>query len=1193
VRDDHTLCFRVSGEDEAEVLQRATAVDPRIEAEMPTLTSYLIFTATIEWGKRVGLLRSACCCCSFSLFWVALCFIITVLSAEHSVTLLRFCCPAFFFSNMAGLPVYKEGWLWKVGGSIQTWKKRWMVLHGPVLDYYKNSDVSGNPKGSISLDGASVTALLDNNEFSSPTQAHYSLFGITPIGSSRMYVIQAANDAERDSWIAMCANAGAFKVEVTPLSLKTQPDSILEGWLDKYASSRTLGGLFQKSSPSERFYFALMHDKIAYWKNTQTSTQPIEHLLLSKESILELITRTAISGVEIPPFEIISRKGEPKWILGADGKAMKADWVTAIGKTIRGEKYIHPAYNPPVRGSVLSQQQQILSHQQKQADAAASSKTSAATTALPSPATPISSAASSSLPAPPSQVSQNPASQSTKLKRGAGSARNLKQGATSDSDSEDESEMLPPPPPPPQTPGADGAVVASADVDSEDDANEFLDETTATNKDVPEAVDIHSLLANRQQSIGGIEEAELPPPPPPPNEEPLSPPSQTSGPSFTPTMSPTASPDKILGTQPDVLLQLNNILASRFGNDAAAMQQFLTTYFASSPTHANGVTGAPSLSIGGAGVPAVETGDVSLDAVLGQNRKLSSKLQKLLISDTGKQQQGVLKRAMLHVHLLEARDLPAMDSNGFSDPYCVVHVRPAGGGKKKEKHKHAGPKSDKDKGTNSSDAASGDAGGDDDDLVGTAGKEIKKIKSKTMSETLDPVWDQEMTLDVFDFPDSASSASSSASSAIAGTTSIVDKENFGSELVVDVYDFDRFSTDDFIGRAVIPLSTLRRHHDGLSGWYPLAALKESWQTVGTVFLSAVLDEHVIDESTRNQKSNVAFLQMRHQLLIKQEEKHFLKQQQIQTKMLSSASASGQLAAAARKNLISHSTPSPAAEKLRVFIGTWNVGNAPPPDDLTPWIPLYAAEIYVIGTQECNYTPRRDIKTCKVDWQMCLTRHFGRDYTMVKYHSLWEIRIAVFVRNSIHPSVTSIQAFSEATGIGNVLGNKGGCVVAVNYKGIKLCFVNSHLAAHQNQCDDRNANYRSIVKNIKVGSRGTWYSDLLNEFHHLIWMGDLNYRLDFGDPSEREAKSPSAELFSEMVEMISGGHQGDREALFKTDQLARESREKRAFVGFLEGAYEFPPTFKVKRHTKLEYTVRRQRHRQRTISFFFSFFFFFF
>jgi len=30
---------------------------------------------------------------------------------------------------------------------------------------------------------------------------------------------------------------------------------------------------------------------------------------------------------------------------------------------------------------------------------------------------------------------------------------------------------------------------------------------------------------------------------------------------------------------------------------------------------------------------------------------------------------------MLHVHLLEARGLPAMDSNGYSDPYVILHVR--------------------------------------------------------------------------------------------------------------------------------------------------------------------------------------------------------------------------------------------------------------------------------------------------------------------------------------------------------------------------------------------------------------------------------------------------------------------------------------------------------------------------------------
>ena len=122
----------------------------------------------------------------------------------------------------------KDGWAWKVGGSIQTWKRvsavaaarstgssllpcaclivranpdrccldahavlclffvclsgclysqRWMVLKHNSLSYFKSdtdAKAGASPQGSIELDGAAVTALLDNNEYSSATSGRAS-----------------------------------------------------------------------------------------------------------------------------------------------------------------------------------------------------------------------------------------------------------------------------------------------------------------------------------------------------------------------------------------------------------------------------------------------------------------------------------------------------------------------------------------------------------------------------------------------------------------------------------------------------------------------------------------------------------------------------------------------------------------------------------------------------------------------------------------------------------------------------------------------------------------------------------------------------------------------------------------------------------------------------------------------------------
>ena len=57
-----------------------------------------------------------------------------------------------------------------------------------------------------------------------------------------------------------------------------------------------------------------------------------------------------------------------------------------------------------------------------------------------------------------------------------------------------------------------------------------------------------------------------------------------------------------------------------------------------------------------------------------------------------------------------------------------------------------------------------------------------------------------------------------------------------------------------------------------------------------------------------------------------------------------------------------------------------------------------------------------------------------------------------------------------------------------------CFVNSHLAALQDKVRARNSQYRDIVKGVRLDP---WQMDVLTAYHHTFWMGDLNYRLDYG------------------------------------------------------------------------------------------------
>jgi hypothetical protein len=54
------------------------------------------------------------------------------------------------------------------------------------------------------------------------------------------------------------------------------------------------------------------------------------------------------------------------------------------------------------------------------------------------------------------------------------------------------------------------------------------------------------------------------------------------------------------------------------------------------------------------------------------------------------------------------------------------------------------------------------------------------------------------------------------------------------------------------------------------------------------------------------------------------------------------------------------------------------------------------------------------------------------------------------------------------------------------------FVSSHLAAHLEHVQARNQNLRQT---LKVASLGNADLDFDCQFHHVIWLGDLNYRID--------------------------------------------------------------------------------------------------
>lgn len=149
----------------------------------------------------------------------------------------------------------------------------------------------------------------------------------------------------------------------------------------------------------------------------------------------------------------------------------------------------------------------------------------------------------------------------------------------------------------------------------------------------------------------------------------------------------------------------------------------------------------------------------------------------------------------------------------------------------------------------------------------------------------------------------------------------------------------------------------------------------------------------------------------------------------------------------------------------------------------------------------------------------------------------------------------------------MMGNKGGVSVRLSLYDSSICFVCAHLAAHRENVEGRNSDYKNIIERTvfqtesnrendagdtdlirpRHGASCTEGIDLtISDNEIVFWLGDLNYRIDDDISTE------------EVFELI---EKGDLATLRERDQLNIERKRGNAFVGFNEGELNFPPTYK--------------------------------
>ncbi|XP_041107363.1 pleckstrin homology domain-containing family H member 2 [Polyodon spathula] len=158
----------------------------------------------------------------------------------------------------------KSGYLLKMGGKVKTWKRRWFVLKGGELLYYKSpSDVIRKPQGQIELSASSSIVRGDGKQT------------IQMISEKRIYYLTADSPNILEEWIHVLQNV--LRVQAaSPLFTQPEAKPAMKGLLTKV-----------KHGYSKRVWCALI-GKTLYYFRSQEDKFPLGRIKLWEARVEEV-----------------------------------------------------------------------------------------------------------------------------------------------------------------------------------------------------------------------------------------------------------------------------------------------------------------------------------------------------------------------------------------------------------------------------------------------------------------------------------------------------------------------------------------------------------------------------------------------------------------------------------------------------------------------------------------------------------------------------------------------------------------------------------------------------------------------------------------------------------------------------------------------------------------------------------------
>ncbi|XP_053562219.1 inositol polyphosphate 5-phosphatase K isoform X3 [Bombina bombina] len=240
---------------------------------------------------------------------------------------------------------------------------------------------------------------------------------------------------------------------------------------------------------------------------------------------------------------------------------------------------------------------------------------------------------------------------------------------------------------------------------------------------------------------------------------------------------------------------------------------------------------------------------------------------------------------------------------------------------------------------------------------------------------------------------------------------------------------------------------------------------------------------------------------------------------------------------------------PKTQQFRLHLVTWNIGTAPPPQDVSSLLLLDTAcpdiDMYIIGLQEVNAKVLNFLSDLAFDdpWSLFLMDFLAPlGYVKISSIRMQGLLLLIFVKHKHIPFIQDIRTNYMRTGLYGYWGNKGGVAVRMSVYGHMFCFMNCHLPAHMENANQRLDDFERMLEAQQFD--GESVGSVLD--HDLVfWFGDLNFRIsDFGIHFIRE--------------MINSNRY---HLLWEKDQLNIAKKKETFLQGFLEGPLKFKPTYK--------------------------------